>query len=344
MAIQFSGTNQGSFTSAGVDVFLPLPFGVTWMSVINETVAYAGGAGTGAQFYWQLGDAVGQGTIYTKTSATNALTIGQIAANSGFYLINNTINIPGALNNGSTGISAISNATPPVVTCGSTAGMVAGNIVRIYSTTGALQLQGYDFTIGTVGSSTTFPLAYAPTIVAGTTGSFRVIPYNPYFYPSYRLITNMGVSPSNTNWTVITLSVTQSYTVGQAVRLNIPVIFGSSQLNQVEATIMAIGEADSNSVLNTISVNVNFNGVTAFSFPLTASGAFTPATVVPVGEDTAIALNLGANILADATTNDGQFGILLKAGTGGPAGVTGNSIVWVAGTSWSNTTSVGVLP
>ena len=85
MDISFAGTFQGRFVSTGQAQFIPLPAGVSYMKVRNETVSYAAGAGTGAEFYWQLGDAVGRGTIYTKTAATNALAVAQIAANSGFY-------------------------------------------------------------------------------------------------------------------------------------------------------------------------------------------------------------------------------------------------------------------
>ena len=56
---------------------------------------------------------------------------------------------------------------------------------------------------------------------------------------------------------------------------------------------------------------------------------------MPIGEDTATALALGANILGDATTNVGYFGMQLQAGAGSPAGVTDDVIYWVAGKSFS---------
>lgn len=334
MSVVFSGTFSGRFTSTGVDQFIPLPSGVDWMEVRNETVEYASGAGAGAIFYWQAGDSIGQGTKYVKEATIGALVPSQLAAGTGFYLQNQTINVPGALNNGSTGISAVSTATPPVVTVGSTAGMVTGNIVRIYNLTGGTQLNGYDFTIDVL-SGTTFSLPYMSPIAAATTGSFRVIPFSPYFYPSYRLITNI----SQATQAIVTLSVTHNYQVGMEVRFLIPTVdathFGMTQLDQVQATIVAINQADANGETNTITVDVDTSGFTAFAFPLTGSAGFSPAMVVPVGENSAEAISTNSNLLGDATFNTAQIGMLLKAGSLSPAGVTGNVITWVAGKSFN---------
>ena len=112
MSAVFTGTFSGRFTSTGQSQYIPLRSGVDWMWVKNETVSYAPGADTGAEFYWQLGDALGRGTIYTKTAVTNALQVGQIAANSGFFLIDSSIQTPGAL----VALTGITNGNPPIVT------------------------------------------------------------------------------------------------------------------------------------------------------------------------------------------------------------------------------------
>jgi len=332
MSVQFSGTNQGFFTSTGVAQILQLPSNVDWLWVKNLTTSYASGASTGAEFYWQRGMTQGLGTIYTKTTSTNALTVGQVAANAGFFLVNSTFNIPGP----SLTFTAITNGTPPVVDTANTGSLVTGDIVRIFNTTGGQQLGGLDFTIGTVVSGTSFTLAYMQPIAAATGGTFRVIPYSPYFYPSLRYITNI----SQATQAIVTLSVTHNYTVGQKINFIIPTVsataFGMTQLDGMYATIVAINQADANGYTNTITVDVDTTGFTAFAFPLTTDLGFTPAQVIPVGENTAVALNLGQNILADATVNTAFFGMQLQAGTGSPAGVSGNLIYWVAGKSFSN--------
>lgn len=339
MSVLFTGSFSGTFTqpATAVDTFIPLPSGVDFMRVENETVSYAAGADTGAEFFWRRGMDQGRGTIYTKKgAANNALAPAQIAAGAGFYLIDQTINNPGPL----VATVSISNATPPLVTTGAggTAGLVANSsIVRIFNTAGGLQLGGIDFTVGTVGA-TTFQLKnMSPIVAAGGPGSYRIIPFNPYFYPSTRYITNVtrpqdagGVAGK----TIVTMSVTHSYTLGQVVRLKLPRVtalaFGTTELNDLQGTIVAINQADSLGYTNTITLDIDSAGFSAFAFPLTADPTFTPAQVVPMGENTATALSLGVNILGDATQNTAQYGMLLKAGTLSPAGAANQVISWQA--------------
>lgn len=362
MSVLFSGTNQGRFVANGQNIFIPMPSGCDWIVVRNETESYLGSApaaSTGTAFYWNSGDTTGRGTLeYVTNAGFPALNIGQIAAGAGFYFINTTNSTPGPLNNGSTGITAISTATPPRVTVGSTANMYTGQTVQLYNVVGAPQLNGYQFTI-TVIDSTHFDLTNAyPLSVAATGGSFRVIPYqpiytlnpsapanvnqtplklqDPYWYPTYRTITNI----SQATQAIITLSVTHTYTIGQSVTLHVPTVtataFGMPQLDGLQdVTIVNINQADANGYTNTITVNVDTTGFGPFTFPLAAAPGFTPATVVPIGENTAQALLSGQNILADSTINQSGFGLLLVAGALSPAGQNADVITYVAGKSFN---------
>lgn len=336
MSVVFSGTNQGRFTSTGANVVIQLRSDLDWMWVKNQTVSYAAGAGTGAEFYWQRGYTQGRGDIYTKTAATNALAKAQIAANSGFYLVDSSVNLPGP----SLALTGITAGNPPVVNTANTASLSNGDIVRIFNTVGAQQLGGLDFTIGALSAGVSFTLAYMAQIASANpgAGTFRRIPYNPYFYPSSRYITKIEVDPSNSAQAIVTLSVTHSYTVGQVVRLIIPTVtalaYGMTALDGVQATIVAIGAADADGVTNTITIDQDVSGFSAFAFPLTTAPGFTPAQVVPMGENTAEALLLGANILGDSTVNTAYIGIQLVAGASSPAGVANDVIYWVAGKSF----------
>lgn len=333
MSVVFSGTNQGRFTSTGANVVIQLRSDLDWMWVINQTVSYAGGAGTGAEFYWQRGFTQGRGTIYTKTAVTGALAVAQIAANSGFYLVDSSVNLPGP----SLALTGITNGNPPVVNTANTASLSNGDIVRIFSTVGAKQLAGLDFTIGAINAGVSFTLAFMAQIASANpgAGTFRRIPYNPYFYPSSRYITKV----SQATQAIVTLSVTHSYTVGQVVRLIVPTVtalaYGMTDLDGLQATIVAINQADADGVTNTITIDVDTTGFSAFAFPLTTAPGFTPAQVVPMGENTAEALLLGANILGDSTVNTAYIGIQLVAGASSPAGVNADVIYWVAGKSFS---------
>lgn len=333
MSVVFSGTNQGRFTSTGMATTIVLPAGVDWMWIKNITQSYEAGGGQGVEFYWQLGMTQGRGTIYTKTTTTNALAVAQIAANAGFYLVNSSVNIPGP----SLSLTGITGDFPPVVNTANTASLNNGDTVRIFSTVGALQLAGLDFTIDDISAGVSFQLAYMLSIANANpgAGTFRRIPYNPLYYPPVRLITNI----SQDTQAIVTLSVNHTFTVGQSVRLIVPTVtataFGMTELNGVEATIVAINQADHNGFTNTITIDQDTTGFTIFAFPLTTDPGFTPAQVVPIGENTAVALNLGANILGDATINTGIFGMQLQGGAGSPAGVADDVIYWVAGKSFS---------
>lgn len=332
MSVIFSGTNQGRFTSDGQASTLTFTSSIDWMWVKNITVSYAAGANTGAEFYWQRGMTQGRGTIYTKTAATNALAVAQIAANAGFYLIDSSANLPGP----SLSLTGITNGNPPVVNTANTASLSSGDIVRIFSTVGALQLGGLDFTISTISAGVSFVLLNMAAIASANpgAGTFRRIPFNPIYYPSRRYITKV----SQASQAIVTLSVTHSYTVGQVIRFIVPQVtattYGMTELDGLQATIVAIDQADADGRTNTITVDVDTSGFTAFAFPLTTDPGFTPAQVVPMGENTAQAISSGVNILGDSTENVGYIGIQLVAGTSSPGGVANDVIYYVVGSSF----------
>ncbi len=333
MSVVFSGTNQGRFTNDGNATTLILPSGVDWLWVKNITQSYAAGGGQGVEYYWQLGMTQGRGTIYTKTAVTNALAVAQIAVNAGFFLVNSSVNIPGP----SLSLTGITAGNPPVVNTANTASLNNFDVVRIFSTVGAKQLGGLDFTIDNINAGVSFDLTYMAPIASANpgAGTFRRIPFNPLFYPPVRYITKI----SQDTQAIVTLSVTHEFTVGQSVRLIVPTVtataFGMTELNGVQATIVAIGQADIDGETNTITIDQDTTGFSAFVFPLTTDPGFTPAQVVPIGENTAEALLQGADILGDATRNIGFFGIQLQGGAASPAGSDDDVIYWVAGKSFA---------
>jgi hypothetical protein len=334
MSVVFSGTWSDTFTSTGVARFIPLPAGVDWMEVRNENVLNAPTAGSGGVFYWRKNTTQGRGTVETVTGGFgNALVPSQIAANLGFFWLDTTLNTLGA----STALTGINNALPPLVTTGNTAGLTANaSIVRIYSTVGALQVGGMDFTVGTIVNNVSFTLAHMPAIAnaAPGAGTFRIVSFVPYFYPSTRQITKISQAAQ----AIVTLSVNHSYVVGQKIRFSIPTVtataFGMTALNGVEATIVAVNATDGTST-NTITVDVDTTAMTAFALPLTTAPGFTPAMVIPTAENMASALSFGTNTLADAVYNGGATGLLLMPGVTGPAGVNGDVITWIAGKSFN---------
>lgn len=327
---------QGSFTSAGLDVTLVLRSGVDWVETTNMTAAAGAVQFAAPATRWQLGMADNDGFIDFHAAATQVLSASTCAtgvgagAVPGYTLINSAVNVPGA----PVTITAI--AAGAVVSTANTAGLVANSsVVRINNATGAAQLGGIDYLVTAVIANTSFTLGTAVAagnIVAanapGASAAYQVIPFDPIFYPRRRIITNISRAASG----VVTTSVPHGLTVGQMVRINIPVVPGAaatmSQINGVLCEVNAVAS------VTTFAVNVNTSAFTAFTFPLTGNTPFTPPFVTPVGEgeDASIA---DPNLLDDATLNTAFIGIKLGGGLSSPAGAAADVIYWKAGKSFN---------
>jgi len=313
---------QGRFTSTGTRSQIDFRSDIDWMEVINGTVAAAGGAGTGVKFLWQRGFGDDSGFIYTKLAADDSIALG-VMANGGFTLVDTSDQTLGALN---ATVTTISGAAPPLVSAASTAGLANNDVVRILNVPGAQQFGGIDFTIGNLVANTQFELTYAPTIVttgvvAG--GTLRRVPFDPIYYPRRRYISAITQAAT----AVVTLTVTHGFTVGQVVRFEVPAAFDMTEINGLTGTVTAI-----NAVTNTVTVDIDSSAFTAFAWPLTADVPFTPAQLVPVGEDSTSTAGI---TLDDATFNDAVLSMLLAAGANSPAGTVGDVIYWRAGKSFS---------
>ncbi len=321
---------QGFFTSTGAAVNISLRSGIDWMRVYNTTIAAASQTtAVGVEYFWQVGFPAGAQWEYLKSNAAAAANLSQYLTSGGFTYIDTSVNFFGVVN---ATVTAVSTATIPVVTNTGTNGLSAGAIVRLLNVAGAPQLGGIDFTVGNnTLSTTTFSLDYmAQLTVAGTTGSWMAVNFDPLYYPRRRYITKI----TQATQAVVTMSVTHGYQVGQLVRMSVPAAFGMVQMDGLQATIVAINTTATTG--NTITLNINSSAFTAFAYPLAAAVPFTSAQVIPMGEDTAVAIAQGVNTLSDATINTGFIGMNLQAGANSPAGLTGNVIYWQAGKSFSN--------
>jgi len=327
---------QGEFVSAGLQTTLSLPMGVDWIELWNVTAINANTASKGKYYYAQFinGALIGTGFEVQTNAGANATNLIAAPASS-FALVNTATATAGA----PVAITAISNATPPLVSTGSTTGLASNNgVVEIINTTGAQQFGGMTFSIGTVVANTSFTLKYAPTIVAGTNGFYRIIPYDPIFYPRNRFITAITTGAT----TDIKMSVDSTFTVGQLVRIIVPAAYGSisQNINGLTAVITAI-----NATTNVATVNLNSTGMGTFVFPLTAAVPFTQAQLVPVGSGAPDAGETSYSLL-DATENRAISGVTLAAGgVNAPAGEVADVICWRAGASLitSGSTTLGAF-
>lgn len=341
---------QGSFTQGATAVAhtIAVPSNLDSLEVWNYTQA-GGTAGNGFRFYWQRGNGsnlMGDGTqgVYLASGAASAVTVGQTAAGA-FVLYDPSAQAVGAKNNGSTGVSGLTAANPAVATVGSTAGLAAGNIIRFDSLNNQSYLNGIDFSVGYgTLTGTTFSVDYlnATGSTASTSGNWRVVPQG-LFYPRRRFITNISAAAQ----AVITLSVDHGFQVGEEIRLSLPggsSVWGSfaaldnyqgGQAASTSAnswTIVAVDSATGNGH-NSITINANTTGYGTFRTVWEAvTVPYSPAQVIPFGDDTATALAQVPPLssLEDAVYNAGYLGMTLAAGAALPAGSANDVVFWVA--------------
>lgn len=307
----------GTFTSDGTAVNLSLPSGYTELELTNMTDIGSTAAATPVMKAWgysQMDD--GEAIYATKTNGAATIAIPTTTTSNGFTFINDSAIEPlGAANSTITGIT---NASPPVVSLTSTTGLSTGDVIRLYSTTTALQLAGVDYTIDTLVANTSFNLAYVGTApgAAATAGTFRRVPFDPRYYPAHRYITAITAASS----AVITLSVTHGFTAGQAVRIKVPSDWGMSEIDGLIGNITAV-----NTTTNTITVDIDSSAFSAFAYPssATAGAGVDFPLVVPVGMT---ANSTYANSLDDATDNQSFRGVII----GTSVQTTGKVYQWVA--------------
>jgi hypothetical protein len=286
----------GTFVSDGAIRNINIPSGYDEFSMINITdIGSAAAATPVMRAYGTSFMAPGSAYYNLKTNGAATVQIETTTLTGGFTFVADSGN--GTPSNAVV-ITGITNAAPPVVSTGSTAGLNNFDIVRVYGTTGQLNIAGMDFTINNIVLNTSFELIYmvAPG-AAATAGFWRRIPFDARYYPRRRFITSISLATS----AVIVMSVTHGFTVGQKVRMIVPVEFGMTQMNGLLGTVTAI-----NTTTNSITVDIDSTAFTAFAFPTSAvaAAAVNFAQVVPVGEAAVNTLALPvANLLDDATDN-----------------------------------------
>lgn len=358
--------------SNGNATIIAIPSGADWVKVSNftqwGTVGAAGGAyfnavanaNVGFEFFWQRGMAAGTGLVSYKAAATSVGSMDTMVS-GGFTLYDPSGQTAGALPllNAPVATTASTNATQPVVSTGNTAGISVGSVVRM-SNTAQSDVNGIDMVVSAVTANTNFTLLGASNALAnvpgaiGGAGFYRLVNFDPLFYPRRRYVTNITRAVN----AVVSTSIAHGLTPGQEVRFNIPAISGMVQLNSDPNNLnFPTGSVVQPIVLSVIddfsfTINIDTTAYTAFTWPTIAQQPSSFPIVVPFGEDTATSLSvLGAQVpsvggqqifntntglLADSTVNTGFLGMILGTGGNGLALTTpiigpAGSITWSAG-------------
>ena len=312
MSVPTTGIMTGTFVSAGTALNVAIPFGPQEVELYDVSDVGSAASTTPIMLAkWSSLMPNGSAVYVPKTNGAATLGTWTSTSTNGISAISWPLTVGAP-----TAITAITNANPAIASSATLPAI--GNIVRIYGTTGMLQIAGMDFSVTALGSGT-FTLGYLNASgfsTAASAGNYVLLSSDYMFYPRNRYITNITQASS----AVITMSVTHGFTVGQDVRINVPSAFGMTQISGQIGTITAI-----NTTNNTITVNINSTGYTAFAFPTsaTAAGGVTFPQVIPVGE---AATSPYQNLLDDATHNTAYYGLTF----GTAVQTSGSTYQWVA--------------
>lgn len=346
-----------------------VPSGVDWVRVVNFS-AYGsngvttanfqgtGNASIGFEFYWQRGMPQGSALVQYKGAASAAVDA-DVLLSGGFTIYDPTGNTPGTtpVLSAPVATTASTNATQPVVSTGNTAGLSVGSIVRM-SNTAQTDVNGVDMVVSAITANTNFTLLFAGNALAtapgaiGGAGFYRIVNFDPIFYPRRRFITNITQAIN----AQVSTSIPHQYVAGQAVRFNIPTVSGMTQLNPtpgnnyLSATVVTVIDSYN------FTINIDTTAFTAFTYPTIAQQPSSFPEVTPLGEDTASALlstqpqtpidifgnqinSTNTGILSDSTVNTAFLGILF--GSGGNGAALGTPIIGPAGSG--ATSNAGVV-
>lgn len=337
----FTIITQGSFVSTGVNVKIPLPSSADYFKTYNLTqMPLTPSTGVVVMGEWFGGGMINanSGLRWKKVDSTSALKIDTFAtstASNGFTYVVVSPVVEAANSNLITGITA---ANPAVVTQTNTYNN--GDILRIYGTTGELQIGGMDFQISSVSGSgytlTGLPNTTANGFSAATSGTTRRISSNLAVDPEFIYITHISQATS----AVVSTSVDPSnyYVVGNKIHFSVPSSFGMTQMNGLTGTITALNNSvTTNDSAYNVVVNIDSSAFTAFAFPTSASSPTSAlfATFAPAGSQTSY------NPVTQVQTgyefqktpfHTGQFTpyMLVSGGAQSPGGASGDLIIWQA--------------
>lgn len=330
----FTQVNGGSFTSAGAGVRIPLPSSADYFKTWNVTQLGTAAPTACVAGEW-FGSKFGSGASATNSglrwrkAASSAILIDSFStatASDGFTYVTEYPTVDAQNANAITGITA---ASPAVVSQTNT--YANGDIVRVYGTTGMLQIAGMDFQISSVsGAGYTFIGLRAAGFATPATAGFTRRISNLAVLPEFLYVTEITQAASAVVRTSIDPTV--SYAVGMKVRFSVPSSFGMTQMNNLTGTITALSAAN-----YTMTVDINSTAFTAFAFPASTSSptAALFATVAPAGASTTQNQTTGVYTGYDFNLQpfrSGQFVpyMFLAAGSNSPAGSTNDVINWAA--------------
>lgn len=230
------------------------------------------------EWFWQR--SMSQGTakgIRQTSSGSDPAMISTFLSADGISTYD-TANPPTFAPLATTAISGIAGTF--VVTMAETGTISVGDYVRLYATTGELQIAGYTFQVTAVTNDTSITLGYMAssgiTFAADATAG-QVVKFIPNrMYPRWRYIANITQAAQ----AVVYFTEKNDFTPGEIVAFNVPSEFGMDEITSRTARVLSVTNS---ATVSSITLDLDTSGFTAFTFPTSAVAAagISPATCRP---------------------------------------------------------------
>jgi len=242
----------------------------------NRTAWGDDAAETSVESWWRKGMAAASAQTVDQ-AVTSGILSSEAVTTGGFTFID-TSKPPTFAALATTAIEAI--GATYVVTMANTGSIAVGDWVRLYATTGALQIAGYTFEVTAVSVNTSITLGYMATggitfAADATAGS--VVKYIPnLMYPRRMFIANITQAAQ----AVAYFTGKNDFTPGEILSFRVSSDYGMKEINNVHARVLTVTNSASQS---SVTLDLDTTGYTAFAFPTSAVAAagVSPAIAVP---------------------------------------------------------------
>jgi len=267
----------GSFTSTAALMKQVVLSDQPDMFVLENRTAWGDDAAeTSVRSWWKKGMASDAFASMDQDNATGALT--SEAGTSGGFIFIDTANPPTFAALATTAITG--SAGTFVCTMASTGSIAVGDYVRLYATTGELQIAGYSFQVTAVTANVSITLGYMAssgiTFAADATAG-QVKKYIPsLMYPRQAFIANITQAAQG----VVYFTAKNDFTPGEIVSFRVTSDYGMLEMDKKQARVLSVTNS---STVSSITLDLDTTGYTTFAFPTSAVAAagVSPAMAVP---------------------------------------------------------------
>ncbi len=242
----------------------------------NRTAWGDDAAETSVESWYRRGMAAG--SAQTADQAVKTGILSTEAVTSGGFTFIDTANPPTYAALATTAITGTAGTF--VCTMANTGSIQVGDYVRLYGTTGELQIAGYSFQVTAVTANVSITLGYMAssgiTFAADATAG-SVVKYIPnLMYPRWAYIANISQAAQ----AVVYFTAKNDFTPGELVSFRVSSDFGMEEINNVQARVLSVTNS---STVSSITLDLDTSGFSAFSFPTSAVAAsgVSPAVCVP---------------------------------------------------------------